>query len=119
MTPPLSAMKRVFHSPSSMARPAMGGTTEGGGVSARGFSLSELMAVAGIIALVGTAATVGIVRHRQDAEDIRMQAELGSIYKAMQAFRQIYGRFPRSNAELRPFISVPDFDNRYEINPNP
>lgn len=102
-----------------MARPAVGGTAEGGGVSARGFSLPELMVVAGIVALVGAAATVGIARHRQNVEDIRTQAELGSIYKAMQAFRQIYGRFPRNSAELRLFISIPDFDNRYEVNPNP
>lgn len=88
-------------------------------MNARGFSLPELMVVAGVIALVGAVATVGVARHRQDVEDIRMQAELGSIYKAMQAFRQIYGRFPRNSAELRPFISIPDFDNRYEVNPNP
>lgn len=88
-------------------------------MSARGFSLPELMVVAGVIALVGAIATVGIARHRQDAEDIRTQAELGSIYKAMQVFRQIYGRYPRNSAELRPFISIPDFDNRYEVNPNP
>lgn len=88
-------------------------------MNTRGFSLPELMVVAGVIALVGAVATVGVSRHRQDVEDIRTQAELGSIYKAMQAFRQIYGRFPSNSAELRPFISIPDFDNRYEVNPNP
>ncbi|MBI3312497.1 MAG: prepilin-type N-terminal cleavage/methylation domain-containing protein [Candidatus Omnitrophica bacterium] len=88
-------------------------------MNARGFSLPELMVVSGIVALVGTVATVGVVRHRENAEDVRMQAELTSIYKAAQAFRQVYGRYPANNAELRPFISVPDFDNRYEINPNP
>lgn len=88
-------------------------------MNVRGFSLPELMVVAGIVALVGAVAAVGVARHRQDAEDIRTQAELSSIYKAMQAFRQIYGRFPRNSAELRPFVSIPDFDNRYEVNPNP
>lgn len=84
-----------------------------------GFSLVELMIVVGLIALVASFAVVGVLRHRENAEDIRMQSELTSIYKGMEAFRQGYGRYPRTNAELRPYVSVPDFDAKYEINQSP
>lgn len=85
----------------------------------RGFSLPELMVTIAVIALVLGIALVGFLRHRQDAEDARMQAELTSIYKAMQAYRYVYGRYPATYGELSEFISVPNFDQRYEINPNP
>lgn len=85
----------------------------------RGFSLTELTVVVGVIGLVSTVAVVGVVRHRQDAEDSRMQAELTSLYKAMEAYRAIYGRYPARYQELRQFISIPNFDQKYEINPNP
>lgn len=84
-----------------------------------GFSLTELMVVTGVIAMVAAIATVGVSRHRQNAEDVKMQAELNSIYKGMEAYRQVYGRTPVSYAELQPFVSIPDFNNRYDINPNP
>lgn len=87
--------------------------------SRRGFSLPELALCAAIIGLLSALAVVGIIRHRQNAEDTRVQAELNSIYKAMEAFRQVYGRYPASYAQLREFISIPDFDQRYDINPNP
>lgn len=85
----------------------------------RGFSLTELMVVTGVIAMVAAIAVVGVSRHRNNAEDVKMQAELNSIYKGMEAYRQVYGRTPVSYAELQPFVSIPDFANRYEINPNP
>lgn len=84
-----------------------------------GFSLPELLVVAGVVTLVAAIGTVGVVRHRQDAEDVRTQGELTSIYKAIEAYRQVYGRYPRNSVELRPFVSIPDFDQKYEINPNP
>jgi len=87
--------------------------------SRRGYSLPELMTVLGVIGAVAGMATVGILRHRQDAEDVRMQGELASIYKAMEAYRNVYGRYPRSYAELSEFISVPNFNAKYDINPNP
>lgn len=79
----------------------------------------ELIVVTGVIALVGAMAVVGVSRHRDNAEDVKMQSELTSIHKAMEAYRQVYGRYPANYAELQPFISIPDFANRYEINPNP
>lgn len=85
----------------------------------KGYTLAEVMMVAGILALVGSLATVGLIRHREEAEDVRTQGELTSIYKAMEAYRQVYGRYPSNNGELRPFVSIPNFDQRYEINPNP
>lgn len=85
----------------------------------RGFTLPELMVTAGVITLVAAIGTVGISRHREDAEDARTQAELTSVYKAMEAYRQVYGRYPRNSAEIRPFVSIADFDRKYEINPNP
>jgi prepilin-type N-terminal cleavage/methylation domain-containing protein len=84
-----------------------------------GFSLTELMVVTGVIAMVAAIAAVGVSRHRENAEDVRMQAELNSIYKGMETHRQVYGRYPASYAELQPFVSIPDFGNRYDINPNP
>lgn len=87
--------------------------------TARGFSLAELMVVVAIISLVAALAVVGISRHRQNAEDVRMQAELASIYKAMEAYRFVHGRYPAAYADLREFIEIPDFANRYELNPNP
>ncbi len=89
------------------------------GVGQRGFSLPELVTVGAIVALVAAGATVGVIRHRQNAEDARMQAELGTIYKGMEAYRTVYGRYPTSYAQLREFVSIPNFDRRYEINPNP
>lgn len=85
----------------------------------RGFSLVELMVVVALVAGLSAMAVVGISRHRQDVEDSKMQAEMSSIYKAMEAYRVINGRYPAGYAQLREFISVPDFGNRYEINPNP
>ncbi|GEM_PF-3693449 len=87
--------------------------------SPRGFSLTEMMVVTGVIAMVASISVVGVSRHRENAEDVKMQAELSSIYKGMEAFRQVYGRYPASYAELQPFVSIPDFNNRYDINPNP
>lgn len=85
----------------------------------RGFSLAELMIVVAIISLLAALAVVGISRHRQNAEDTRMQAELTSIYKAMEGYRFVHGRYPTTYAELQEFISIPDFANRYDINPSP
>jgi len=85
----------------------------------RGFSLQELTIAAAIVGLLVAATAIGVRRYRENAEDVRMQAELTSIYKAMEAFRSVNGRYPRSYAELRPFIAIPNFDQRYEINPNP
>ncbi len=85
----------------------------------RGYTLPELAVVTGILGLVAAMATVGIIRHRQNAEDLKMQAELTSIYKAMQAYRLVHGAYPSSYAQLQEFISVPNFSNRYEINQNP
>ncbi|MBI4227165.1 MAG: type II secretion system protein GspG [Candidatus Omnitrophica bacterium] len=77
------------------------------------------MIVVGLIGLLAALAVIGVSRHRQDAEDTRMQAELSSIYKAMEAYRFLHGRYPTTYAELREFISIPDFAGRYEINPSP
>lgn len=85
----------------------------------RGFSMVELMIVIAVISALAAMAVVGVSRHRMDAEDARVQANLGSIYKAMAAHRSIYGRYPRDKAELGRFFPVPaDFDQRYQINPN-
>lgn len=87
--------------------------------SNRGFSLQELTIVTAIMSLLVVATVIGVRRYRENAEDARMQAELVSIHKAMEAFHLVNGRYPQSYAELRPFITIPNFDQRYEINPNP
>lgn len=85
----------------------------------RGFSMVELIIVIAVISALAAMAVVGVSRHRMDAEDARVQANLSSIYKAMAAFRGIYGRYPRDKAELGQFFPIPsDFDLRYQINPN-
>ena len=84
-----------------------------------GTTLPELMAVAAIVSLLAAGVTAGVLRHRHNAEDERMQAELQSIYKGMEAYHVVYGRYPISYRELQEFISIPDFDRRYQINPNP
>lgn len=84
-----------------------------------GFSLPEMVTVGAIVGVLATLATVGVIRHRQNAEDTRMQAELGTIYKGMEAYRTVYGRYPATYAQLREFVSIPNFDRRYQINPNP
>lgn len=85
----------------------------------RGFSMVELIIVIAIISALAAMAAVGVSRHRMDAEDARVQANLGSIYKAMVAFRGIYGRYPQNKAELGQFFPIPsDFDQRYQINPS-
>ncbi len=85
----------------------------------RGYTLAEVMATAGIVGLIMAAAVFGVVRYRQNAEDARMEKELVSIYQAVHAFRLIYGRYPASYGELSSFITVPNFNQRYELNPNP
>lgn len=85
----------------------------------RGFSMVELIIVIAVISVLAAMAAVGVSRHRMDAENARVQANLGSMYKAMVAYRGIYGRYPRDKAELGQFFPVPsDFDQRYQINPN-
>ncbi len=73
----------------------------------------------GLIAALVAAAVVGLIRHRQEAEDKRMEAELTSIYKAIQSYQMIYGRYPRTYGELSEFIEIPNFNARYDLNPNP
>lgn len=81
-----------------------------------GYTLPELGLVAAIIGLLAGMATIGILRHRQNAEDVRTQGELQSIYKAMEAYRMTYGRYPTNYTELSEFISIPNFSRRYRIN---
>lgn len=90
-----------------------------GGRRNLGFSLVEVMVVAAVIGGLAAAMTLGLSRYRQNSEDVRTQGELASIYKAMEAYRQVYGRYPAGYGQLSQFISIPDFDSRYEINPNP
>lgn len=85
----------------------------------KGYTLPELMVVAAVVSAIVASATVGALRYRQNADDARMQAELQSIYKAMEAYRLVYGRYPTTYGELSGFISVPNFDQRYTLNPNP
>lgn len=82
----------------------------------KGYTLPEVAIVAATIGLLAGMATIGILRHRQNAEDVRTQGELQSIYKAMEAYRMTYGRYPTTYRELSEFISIPNFDRRYRIN---
>lgn len=85
-----------------------------------GFTLIELMIVIAIIALIVAIALPSFQRTREDAEDRAMEAEMSSIYKAMVEYAAVNeGRLPTSYEELRPFIEVPNFEEKYEINPNP
>jgi type II secretory pathway pseudopilin PulG len=85
----------------------------------RGYTLVELAITGGIVSLIAAAAVFGIARYRNNAEDARMEKEMGSIYQAVQAYRLVYGRYPASYAQLSEFITIPNFDQRYELNPNP
>ncbi len=85
-----------------------------------GFTLIELMIVVAIIALIAAIALPSFQRTREDAQDRAMEAEMSSIYKAMVEYAAVNeGRLPGTYEELRPFIEVPDFEEKYEINPNP
>lgn len=85
---------------------------------AGGMSLVELAISGAIIVVVCTIALVVFVRYRFNADDGRMQGELTSINKAMLAYRQVYGRYPGNYNQLSEFISIPNFDARYSINPS-
>ncbi len=85
-----------------------------------GFTLIELMIVIAIIALITAIALPSFQRTREDSEDRAMEAEMSSIYKAIVEYAAVNeGRLPASYRELRPFIEVPDFESKYEINPDP
>lgn len=84
-----------------------------------GFTLPEMVVVISLGAMLVAIVTIGVVRYRDNAENVRIEAELTSIFKAMEAYRQVYGRYPVSYAELGEFVSIPNFNSRYDINPNP
>lgn len=86
----------------------------------QGFTLIELMIVIAIIALITAISLPSFQRTREDSEDRAMEAEMSSIYKAIVEYAAVNeGRLPASYQELRPFIEVPDFESKYEINPAP
>ncbi len=102
-----------------MGAVSLGPTRETRGAPA-GFTLIELMIVIAIIALITAISLPGLQRTREDSEDRAMEAEMSSIYKAIVEYAAVNeGRLPASYRELRPFIEVPDFESKYEINPDP
>lgn len=84
-----------------------------------GFTLLEIMLVVAIITLIAAILMPNFLRLRMTAQDVAMEAEMKSIYKAMLVFYAMNGRFPQNYNELRPYIEVPGFDRKYQINPNP
>jgi len=81
-----------------------------------GFTLTELMMVISIIILLAVIAIPNVARARQNAEDVRTQADLKQIYTAMVTFQAQNNREATSLAELQPYVT---FDlSKYEMSSN-
>ena len=81
-----------------------------------GLTLVELMMVISIIILLAVLAIPNVARARQNAEDVRTQADLKQIYTAMVTFEAQNNRQATTLAELQPYVT---FDlSKYEMNSN-
>ena len=84
----------------------------------KGFTLIEIMIVVSIIGILTAIALPGIVSSRQRASEVRAQAELSSLYKAITMFYLHMNRFPNELSELSDYITIANIEDKYELNPD-
>lgn len=84
----------------------------------KGFTLLDMMIAVAIIILLLSIFLPGISRMRQNAKATRMKAELTSIYKAITMYQGYTGRFPTDWNELNDYITIPNVEDKYELNTN-
>ncbi|MBU2541061.1 MAG: prepilin-type N-terminal cleavage/methylation domain-containing protein [Candidatus Omnitrophica bacterium] len=82
----------------------------------KGFTLVEIMIVVGVLALLMAISLPILSRMRQNANEAKTQAELNSLYKAVNMYYAYNGRYPSELSELSDYITIANIDNKYELN---
>lgn len=87
-----------------------------GEMKKKGLTLVEIMITVGIVGLLFTIPTIGVLKRIERGRDISTQAELTSIYTAITNFQITNGKYPKSWDELKEDIDISKIKNKYELN---
>jgi len=84
-----------------------------------GFTVIEIMVTVAVISILVATATMHLLTARENAMHAIAQGELKALYGAIvMYYNNNNQRYPPSLRDLRDYINISKFEDRFEINPS-
>lgn len=83
-----------------------------------GFTFVTILVAIAILCTLMAISLPSFIRMRHDAILGKTQAELSSLYKSFVMFNLATNRYPQELGELNDYITIPNIDDKYDLNPN-
>lgn len=85
----------------------------------KSFTVIEIMVTVAVISILAATTMVNLLRARENAMDAITQGELKALYGAIiMYYNNNNQRYPTNLQDLRDYIDISKFEERFEINPS-
>lgn len=84
----------------------------------KGLTIIELLIIVFIISMIAMMSIPCILRARVEATNTKTKAELRTAYTGISMYLLERNEYPKTWEDLRFYLSINKFKNKYELNPN-